>query len=162
MKMYRTIVSSLLKEKPPGWKKALMAYFHKDKVIPEEMHTFSQLPTEGQKEDCYILVKLLSYGPEPNYQIRATHSMNAISELTAVKADCLTYQYVKALIKLLGIKNLGSYTIKKLFLTDKNNWRKAVNTQAALNPELNNLCSCLLYTSPSPRDLSTSRMPSSA
>ena len=28
--------------------------------------------------------------------------------------------------------------------------------------ELNNLISCLLYTSPSPRDLSTSRMPSSA
>ena len=25
-----------------------------------------------------------------------------------------------------------------------------------------NLCACLLYTSPSPRDLSTSRMPSSA
>ena len=28
--------------------------------------------------------------------------------------------------------------------------------------KLCNSCSCLLYTSPSPRDLSTSRMPSSA
>ena len=28
--------------------------------------------------------------------------------------------------------------------------------------EIKALCNCLLYTSPSPRDLSTSRMPSSA
>ena len=33
--------------------------------------------------------------------------------------------------------------------------------QAVTNPE-NTLFACLLYTSPSPRDLSTSRMPSSA
>ena len=29
-------------------------------------------------------------------------------------------------------------------------------------PEFKQMCNCLLYTSPSPRDLSTSRMPSSA
>ena len=33
--------------------------------------------------------------------------------------------------------------------------------QAVTNPE-NTIFACLLYTSPSPRDLSTSRMPSSA
>ena len=32
----------------------------------------------------------------------------------------------------------------------------------ALKKDLNDLMTCLLYTSPSPRDLSTSRMPSSA
>ena len=31
-----------------------------------------------------------------------------------------------------------------------------------LDENSNNILSCLLYTSPSPRDLSTSRMPSSA
>ena len=33
---------------------------------------------------------------------------------------------------------------------------------ASLLEEAGRFCSCLLYTSPSPRDLSTSRMPSSA
>ena len=33
---------------------------------------------------------------------------------------------------------------------------------SAMSGETNRLISCLLYTSPSPRDLSTSRMPSSA
>ena len=32
----------------------------------------------------------------------------------------------------------------------------------AINQVQSHLCACLLYTSPSPRDLSTSRMPSSA
>ena len=37
------------------------------------------------------------------------------------------------------------------------------NNGAALNPNVNtSTVTCLLYTSPSPRDLSTSRMPSSA
>ena len=34
--------------------------------------------------------------------------------------------------------------------------------QLGKNNVINNYCICLLYTSPSPRDLSTSRMPSSA
>ena len=42
--------------------------------------------------------------------------------------------------------------------------RKAVNVKNKAKEAKNllNLCICLLYTSPSPRDLSTSRMPSSA
>ena len=38
----------------------------------------------------------------------------------------------------------------------------AVKTSLALNLNVAEHCNCLLYTSPSPRDLSTSRMPSSA
>ena len=38
-----------------------------------------------------------------------------------------------------------------------NQWRKAQRKGATII-----VCTCLLYTSPSPRDLSTSRMPSSA
>ena len=40
--------------------------------------------------------------------------------------------------------------------------RRALEVGLELNPDLICLTGCLLYTSPSPRDLSTSRMPSSA
>ena len=40
--------------------------------------------------------------------------------------------------------------------------QKISRTQVELDQKLNEIYSCLLYTSPSPRDLSTSRMPSSA
>ena len=36
------------------------------------------------------------------------------------------------------------------------------NNETEMNTALNGVYACLLYTSPSPRDLSTSRMPSSA
>ena len=46
------------------------------------------------------------------------------------------------------------------FDEDMKKWRRSIHQ----NPELGLDCyeTCLLYTSPSPRDLSTSRMPSSA
>ena len=43
MGLYKTITTSLLIEMPPGWKKAFMAYFTKDKAVPEEMHELSQV-----------------------------------------------------------------------------------------------------------------------
>ena len=47
----------------------------------------------------------------------------------------------------LGVENVGVLLFKNIF---------------TIAPEALELFSCLLYTSPSPRDLSTSRMPSSA
>ena len=49
-------------------------------------------------------------------------------------------------------------------LPDHPNHPKGRNPYAHISLEIKNKygCSCLLYTSPSPRDLSTSRMPSSA
>ena len=50
-------------------------------------------------------------------------------------------------------------------LVYKNNWREAIDALHATNnfPEFTGrLCPCLLYTSPSPRDVEESRMPSSA
>ena len=41
-------------------------------------------------------------------------------------------------------------------------WRKRVNGRTTKHLKLRENRDCLLYTSPSPRDLSTSRMPSSA
>lgn len=133
MDTYRMITTSLMDEKPPGWKKAYMAYFSKDKIVPQEMHELSQIPQESpqeatagneeQMEKRYILVKLLGYAPEPNYQIRATQSVNAIAKFTRAKNDRLTYQYVKTLAKLLAIENLGGYMTKKLFLSHTNTFR---------------------------------------
>ena len=120
MRMYRLITTSLLKEKHPGWKKAFMAYFTKDKVLPDEMHQLTQPEENDSPDDRYILIKLMHYGPEPNYQIRATQSIDAISKLTSEHADCLSYQYAKTLTKLLGIKDVSSYLMKKAFLSRTN------------------------------------------
>ena len=183
MKLYKMITTSLLSEKPPGWKKAFMAYFTKDKVIPEEMQELSQVKFDDVKASSvkrvsqsygkskrrskgkglpssyaynirntfkaeqngkgslqgngkrkkktlakgkdkqklrYILVKVLHYGPEPNYQVRATQSVNAIAQFSEVKADRLTFQEVKTLTKLLRVENLASYLVKKVFLSPTN------------------------------------------
>ena len=59
-----------------------------------------------------------------------------------------------------GIKNIIIHKIPKthdnVIFLDKNDQK--IN----INEYIGNLLICLLYTSPSPRDLSTSRMPSSA
>ena len=56
-------------------------------------------------------------------------------------------------------------------LTDTKSWEKIMSNMGIENndriviydnSDVISSCSCLLYTSPSPRDLSTSRMPSSA
>ena len=114
-----------MKEKPPGWRKAYNAYYGKDKVVPEEMHQLSQVNIAGQEitESRYILVKLLNHGPEPNYQMRATQSVDAIGKFTAKRADALTYQYVKTLGKLVQVEELGGYMMKKVYLSPTNYMR---------------------------------------
>ena len=47
-------------------------------------------------------------------------------------------------------------------MTRRSNVLDAVEPEANCSLHPSTLCNCLLYTSPSPRDLSTSRMPSSA
>ena len=56
-----------------------------------------------------------------------------------------------------------NFNFKKIYKEDKNTLLNLNNINAC-NPDLLELkdIDCLLYTSPSPRDLSTSRMPSSA
>ena len=55
---------------------------------------------------------------------------------------------------------------KKVLKAVKGQWGRRKNTirvaRQAMEKALQYAYSCLLYTSPSPRDLSTSRMPSSA
>ena len=144
MSFYALIITSLLREKPPGWKRAFMAYFTKDKVIPEEMDEL--MDSKDGEEERYILVKLLSHGPEPNYQIRPTQSIDAISKLTSEHADCLAYQFAKCLVKLLGIEDIGSYLLKKAFLTATNYKRKM--TAIKKEGEHENYGLLILLTSP--------------
>ena len=54
----------------------------------------------------------------------------------------------------------GDDHIRLLKTVDKTTWGNVAGAVSASHIELNYIC--LLYTSPSPRDLSTSRMPSSA
>ena len=93
------------------------------------------------------------------------------------EADIATYKMLEGLSKLedfnIYIASPQSYTDKKIYgnctpldlpvITSKFNWnviralREIIKTY-----RIDLIYSCLLYTSPSPRDLSTSRMPSSA
>ena len=57
----------------------------------------------------------------------------------------------------LTVSSAGSITV-----TDSYHLVKGATDQDALTDILGGTQACLLYTSPSPRDLSTSRMPSSA
>ena len=56
------------------------------------------------------------------------------------------------LLKLVSITSVTSHFNREIFI----NWRKKVGNEKA------DRITCLLYTSPSPRDNTTSRMPSSA
>ena len=56
---------------------------------------------------------------------------------------------------------IGEYSIdNRYFFNEATQGQDKSHTSFTLSPEL--FIDCLLYTSPSPRDLSTSRMPSSA
>ena len=68
----------------------------------------------------------------------------------------------KVFIKTYGCQ-MNEYDSEKLVLDlEKNHYEQTSEIQEADMVVLNTCNICLLYTSPSPRDLSTSRMPSSA
>ena len=56
-------------------------------------------------------------------------------------------------------KNGGSFMLR---IDDTDEERSSAEFETAIREDLSWMGICLLYTSPSPRDLSTSRMPSSA
>ena len=62
--------------------------------------------------------------------------------------------------------NLSATTAHSILKEDKGNAfdaaAGAMLVESLVNPQMFGMGGCLLYTSPSPRDLSTSRMPSSA
>ena len=65
--------------------------------------------------------------------------------------------------------HLSKFGLKDCILLERNeltsgsSWHAAGNVHViSSDPNISRMMACLLYTSPSPRDLSTSRMPSSA
>ena len=60
------------------------------------------------------------------------------------------------------IKDEGHYRVFNNIERKAGQFPKATRHNNGQTEEIDVWCSCLLYTSPSPRDLSTSRMPSSA
>ena len=96
-------------------------------------------------------------------------SIFLISITSVVANEVVVFEFTEAELseltvrKVRGAKNETNYTVGK---NENGNFLKAVADNAAsglgkeVKIDLNK--TCLLYTSPSPRDLSTSRMPSSA
>ena len=115
------------------------------------------LSNENKKQNGYLHFKLV--GTTSNRD-----AIGARIELFLADRDAPLVKFVSA-----GSGNL-SQSSKRLFfgLGDKTKIEKAVVTwpdgqqQSFENLVPNTRYICLLYTSPSPRDLSTSRMPSSA
>ena len=117
MQLYNMTITSLLEEKPRGWGKAFMAYFTKDKCIPQEMEDLSE---KNYDSKAGIGVKLLNYGPENNHAIRPGQSIGAVQKFTSNEGDRVAFQSLKVVLKLLGIEGIGSYVIKKSFLAGTN------------------------------------------
>ena len=81
-----------------------------------------------------------------------------VSNYKSGDAPKLIHQEPDVSIKVIR-EHLNS-TFKKLLIDRKDQFDEIKNYVSTTSPEISDIC--LLYTSPSPRDLSTSRMPSSA
>ena len=79
-------------------------------------------------------------------------TLNRLSRSVAMEIQMVTRQYYEDKSSLIDKKDM-----KEIFLFDVNTY-----DQLEFFTKTENYDTCLLYTSPSPRDLSTSRMPSSA
>ena len=58
--------------------------------------------------------------------------------------------------------NKEFFTVKPFYINKYGDWLDSDNSEKILIDEIENNKTCLLYTSPSPRDATLSRMPSSA
>ena len=114
-----------------------------------------------------------SYQPGfPTRNIRVKCDQNAFTLIdeskAAVKAEETDEQIIERLRKRFDIledmtQATKEGTVRAMIVTGPPGVGKSFGVEKTLNKEdLFNLMGCLLYTSPSPRDLSTSRMPSSA
>ena len=93
--------------------------------------------------------------------LSGSYSVRVVNEsLSSNRASNATGQ---SIIPVQTFRNDGSTTfVNEIGGTDPAKQDAAANSTSALLSSLNTASTCLLYTSPSPRDLSTSRMPSSA
>ena len=80
--------------------------------------------------------------------------------LAATLTEHLPSSLVTFHCAMLGLDSSGKTTV--LYRLKFNQYMNTAPTIGFNCEKVNLVCPCLLYTSPSPRDLSTSRMPSSA
>ena len=97
-----------------------------------------------------LAIKLLNYGDEDDddeaaatFQIRPGQALSAVSKLNSEHSDCLAFQYAKVLKSLLGISDVGSYLMKKVFLSQSNQIRKIASMAASGKHERMGLFSIL-------------------
>ena len=114
------------------------------------------------ERDINALTSEINHLIEQNIEIRTRGSMNDIlNEITTVtnlSNDSLIIRDIKELLhRFEEVTKAKSFRL--LLATINTNMCRRFHTD--IN-DIRLLCTCLLYTSPSPRDLSTSRMPSSA
>ena len=89
-------------------------------------------------------------------QFNELHNLVTKEFLSRIKSGEATTQDLKAACDWLKTNDISGVAY------DGNPLSKLANVMPEVDPELVQSRLCLLYTSPSPRDLSTSRMPSSA
>ena len=89
--------------------------------------------------------------------------MNEVEQLV-IKNLLLDEEYVRKAMPFIKTEYFADTTGKKLFdiLSKYFTDYSAIPTKEALVIEVGQIKDCLLYTSPSPRDVEESRMPSSA
>ena len=108
----------------------------------------------GEKVLCYAKVNLYSSLP---HHVKGTNMSRFLETLMKYRytSFCrwVLWKFLYDLKRKLGATDVYAEVTFKYFLDKKAPVSKKVSTMAY---------DCLLYTSPSPRDLSTSRMPSSA
>ena len=91
-------------------------------------------------------------------------NLDDIKSLPDVPTKTIDIPQWNVSIKVKGISKKMQIELGRLIngeTTDAFDYQKALLKASVVEPELSDEA-CLLYTSPSPRDLSTSRMPSSA
>eukprot|EP00829_Urostomides_striatus_P009479 TRINITY_DN2074_c0_g1_i2.p1 TRINITY_DN2074_c0_g1~~TRINITY_DN2074_c0_g1_i2.p1 ORF type:complete len:142 (+),score=62.80 TRINITY_DN2074_c0_g1_i2:118-543(+) len=120
-------------------------------VVPEFFESISLLPMVSAAENQNGL-RHKDYKRYQNYCSRKIHKLRKVLRLTQGK----NREFIKKEITP-EIATNSKILFIKIFEVERY-WAQAMHLKQKITQSI----TCLLYTSPSPRDLSTSRMPSSA
>ena len=123
--------------------------------IQAKSNNVDELPiglTEHEKNNINIIYEMVRETEPPLSPVRN------IAEFERMSGTLIRYPLG---ISLEIVRELAEDT-KVYCLVSSSQQNNAINLFENANVNMNNVEFCLLYTSPSPRDLSTSRMPSSA
>ena len=109
LEIYKGVLTSLLDEMPPGWDKVWSSHISRDRPIPDDMQEMKERRFHESSWN-YLGVKLLSWGPSPNYHLRPGQTVKVEQFKEANLRE--SYVVTKALIKMLKLP-LETYLMKK-------------------------------------------------